>query len=357
MASTSAQAKPSREEINALLTRVLSLPDLAKFEVFAALREDLAGALNPEHPENQLIQERRDALAYIEKAAKHLGLGVREAPTKAQFDQVAEELGWEWNGAKVNRVWERWRMATDAYLGTRGIKTPAARKRGRHIRGAIANTTQKHLEALRTWLASEPEVETHAAFNKFAEAYNASLPDGAVPFARASTIARGLPVSWQNAIKIARKETTLEQAIKDELAETLPAVLDSKTLVGLPQISRILKASTQVVSEFAANDSKFPVPVAHFDGHAAWLYEDVKLYRRALAVPKRAEDELQRSFMSKSELATRLEKSANAVGKAILRKAWQRVPQPEGELGVGIYYWRREKAEAWIKQAEAAKRG
>lgn len=58
--------------------------------------------------------------------------------------------------------------------------------------------------------------------------------------------------------------------------------------------------------------------------------------------------------MSTSELADRLERRTKAVRKAIRRKAWQTVPQPAGELGVGIYYWRREKAEAWIQQAKNA---
>lgn len=70
---------PTRHEIDVLIDRVRAWPDLAKFEVFDALREDLAGALSSEHPENLLIQERRDALAYIEKAAKHLHPGRAQA--------------------------------------------------------------------------------------------------------------------------------------------------------------------------------------------------------------------------------------------------------------------------------------
>ena len=342
----------TRQEVHGVIARVLGLPDVAKFEVFDALREDLAGVLSTEHPDNRLIRERQEALAYIEKAAKLLGLPLREAPTKAQFDQVASEQEWEWNGARVNRVWERWRMAADAYLGTRRIKIPDGRKRAHRLRGAKGNTTAKHFEALRAWLATDPSVETHQSFNDFAEAYNANLPDGAVPLARASTIARGLPVSWENAIRVARKEATMDETIKQELAESLPDTLDSKTLVGLPQLSRIFKSSTQVVTELTREDPKFPVPVAHFDGHPGWLYEDVKLYRRNLATPKRGEDELQRAYIGTSELASLLGRGKQAIRRAVHKQAWGRVPQPEGALGVGrIYYWRREKVQTWLKQA------
>jgi hypothetical protein len=343
-----------KKDLGELISRIQRLSDLDKFEIFHALRKDLAGELSAEHPENTLMRERQEALAYIEKAAKHLKLPLREAPTKAQFDQVAEELNWEWNGAKINRLWERWRMATDAYLGTRRIGTPAARERAKRLRGTVSNTPKKHFEGLRSWLATKPEVETHAAYDAFADAYNASLPEGQIPLARASTVARGLPVSWSNAIKVARKELTLERAISQELAESLPATLDDKTLVGLPQLSRIFKASTQVVRELTQADPKFPVPVAHLDGHAGWLYEDVKLYRRNLATPKRAEDEYQYSYISLSELLALLERKERPVRRAIREQAWSRVPQPEGELGVGIPYWRREKVEAWIAHANNA---
>jgi hypothetical protein len=342
---------PTREEIDALITQVSAWPDLAKFELFAALREDLAAVLEDEHPENRLIRERGEALEYLGRAIRHLSLPARQVPTKAQFDRVARELDWEWTGAKVIRVWERWKAVTQAYLETRRVRTPAARSRAHQPRGAKDNTTLKHVGALRAWLDTEPEAETHASFNAFAEAYNAALPDGAIPFARASTIARDLPVSWKNAIRVARRETTLAQASKQELAEALPAVLDAKTLVGLPQLSRIFKASTQVVTELTTSDPRFPVPVAHIDGRDAWLYEDVKLYRRNLATPKRAEDEYQRSFISLSELLPLLKRQEQAVRRAIRKQAWARVPPPEGELGTGIYYWRREKAEAWITQA------
>lgn len=340
---------PTRSEINGLKAQVLALPDLAKFELFDALREQLSGVFDGEHPEIRLIRERREAVLYIKKAAEHLQLPAREAPTKSQFDQVAKELDWEWDGARVIRVWERWRMATNAYLGTRRVDTPAGERRHGHARGPKDKTTEKHLESLRTWLASEPELEIRAAYDEFADAYNARLPTDAVPLVRASTINRGLPLSWENAIRVARRELPLEKAIKQDLAERLP-VSDAQTLVGLPLIARVLNEDAQGTRELAQEDPKFPVPVAHLDGHAAWLYEDVKLYRRGLAVPKRKADEHQRLVMSMSETSTQLDLSDRAVRRAIRKKNWSRVPPPEGALGVGIHYWRREKVEAWREQ-------
>jgi hypothetical protein len=38
-------------EINDLISWVRGMPDLVKFELFDALRDELAGSLDPEHPE------------------------------------------------------------------------------------------------------------------------------------------------------------------------------------------------------------------------------------------------------------------------------------------------------------------
>jgi hypothetical protein len=345
--------QPTRSEINELITRVRGLPDLVKFELFTVLRDDLAGSLGSEHPEAELIRERREALEYIGKAIKQLGLGPRQAPTQAQFDQVAKDQEWPWTGARVNRVWERWRNATQAYRGIRKIETPAARGRRKHERGPKGRAAEKHLQALKTWLASEPELETETAYDQFAEAYSRQLPKGALPLVRSSTIYRGLPISWESAIEVARGRYSLDKAIDTELADRLP-VLDENTLVGEPLIARVLKTSTQGVLELSTDDPNFPVAVVHLGRHAAWLYDDIKLYRRGLAAPKRKRDERQYMTLGVPELAALIDRSEKTVRKAIRAQAWDRAPKPEGAIATGVHYWQREKAEAWIEQRAKA---
>lgn len=345
--------QPTRTEINGLITRVRALPELVKFELFTVLRKELAGSLDPEHPEAKLIRERREALEYIGKAIGLLGLGPRQVPTQAQFDQVAKEQEWPWTGARVNRVWERWRNATQAYRGIRKIEAPAARGRRKRERGPKGRAAEKHLQALKTWLASEPELETKTAYDQFAETYNQHLPEGALPLVRASTIYHGLPVSWESAIEVARGRYSLDKAIETELADRLP-VLDENTLVGEPLIARVLKTSTQGVLELSTDDPNFPVAVAHLGRHAAWLYEDIKLYRRGLAAPKRKRDERQYATLGVPELAALIDRSEKTVREAIRAQAWDRAPKPEGAIATGVHYWQREKVEAWIEQRAKA---
>lgn len=112
--------------------------------------------------------------------------------------------------------------------------------------------------------------------------------------ARATTIERGLPLSWENAIRVALGELNADEAIEQDLEERLPTI-NANTLVGLPTLARILKIALQNVYALSEADENFPTPVAHLSRHTAWLYSDIKLYRRGLQVPKRKLDERQRA--------------------------------------------------------------
>lgn len=347
---------PSRKEINALVTRVLALPDLAKFEIFEALREDLAGALSKESPENRKVQERKEALVVIKKVAEELGLPANKAPTARQFDEVADRVAEGWNSQRVIRLWERWRLAKGAYLGTRKIDSPARRKRRGQLKGTWkqGDAQERYLASLKTWLDSEPERLTKAAYEEFAEAHNADLRAGEQPLSRAETIRRGLPLDWSNALAVARGDLTMEEALEVELAEQVPKG-DSQALVGIAAIAKMLNHPQVKIENLLKTDNTFPVPVAHIHGHRAWLYEDIKLYKRGLATPQRTEDELQALLMDGEELIALLGLNSHRdIRRAIHEKRWDCIPPPEGAIATGYHYWKRDKVKAWQEQREAA---
>jgi len=147
----------------------------------------------------------------------------------------------------------------------------------------------------------------------------------------------------------------MEEAIEAELAEQLPPYQED-ALVGLAAIGRLLNRSHASTRTLANTDGHFPIPVAHIGKHRAWLYEDIKLYKRGFASPKRQEDELEHLFMDSEELRTNLGLSQRTLRLIIINKRWDRAPQPEGAIAKGYYYWKRAKVQIWPKQKEADQR-
>jgi hypothetical protein len=343
----------TRKEVNAVIKLVLGLPALAKFEVFDALREDLAGVLSEENPENRRVRERREALLVIKRVAEHLDLPADKAPTTKQFNEVADQLVEGWDSARVTRLWERWRMAKDSYLGTRRIDSPASRKRRGRLRGHVkrGNQEEHYFDSVKRWLDSEPELLTKPAYDEFAEIYNADLRAGDQPLIRAETIRRGLPLDWLNIVAVARGDLTMDEALKTELAEQLPTNRKD-ALVGLAAIAKLFNRPSERMENLAREDKDFPVPVAHIRGNRAWLYEDMKLYKRGLEAPKRTEDELQSQFMDAHELGARLDLKFQVLQRIIWDQRWDRAPQPEGAIATGYYYWKRAKVETWLQPLE-----
>lgn len=93
----------------------------------------------------------------------------------------------------------------------------------------------------------------------------------------------------------------------------------------------------------------FPTPVAVIGESRAWLYEDLKLYKRGLAAPKRSNAELQFLYMDASELRSRLNLSLGPFQRRVREKRWDLVPRPEGAVAIGAPYWLREKVEDWLR--------
>lgn len=93
----------------------------------------------------------------------------------------------------------------------------------------------------------------------------------------------------------------------------------------------------------------FPTPVAVIAGQRAWLYEDLKRYKRGLATQQRSEGERQYLYMDGPELSIRLNLSPEVLRRQIKLKRWDRVPRVEGFTSAGAPYWLRGKVEDWLK--------
>jgi hypothetical protein len=334
-----------RHEVNAVIARVLGLPDVAKFEVFKALQDDLSATVLND-PKTRLIEKRNETLEALTRVAEHLGLPAGEPPTTKQFDATAKELGLPWSSSAVGRLWGHWSLAVEVFKGQRGDTVKGIRQKA-----GLPNRPRKksadYLNDIRTWLESSPNDFSRKAYEAFALDYNlrAAWEDA---LATGVAISRNLTLHWKNVVTVAKGDLTHEEASEQELAEILPAH-GKDGLIGIPGIARFLRMPATTVESRAEEDRHFPVPVAHIQGNRAWLYEDIKLYKRGLAPPSRAEDEKQVLYMDASELIARLGISQNTLHGRIHAKRWGLVPQPEGTIAKGYCYWKREKIESWFK--------
>jgi len=332
----------------------LSLPLAEKLELFETLRADLAESttsiLSDEDGTNRRLRLQREALDAMGKTAAHLDLSDGTAPTPAQFDGAARELGLPWTAARVIRVWERWRVAVDGYLGRVTPETPTRRAQRRRKRGG-AGGYMDSFEGMRLWLADESTtVEDLPSYDTFADGYNAKLSASEQRLRRGHTIRRKHSVSWEHLVAIAKGEMTLEEARQAELAQQLPRGRDA--IVGLAVIARLLGVSSATAKDRADRDEHFPTAVAQIMGDRAWLLSDVQRYRKRLAPLARQENEMQGRFMDARELRARLGMNERTMWRVILDQRWDRAPQPAGAVGKGVWYWKREQAERWLRGRE-----
>jgi hypothetical protein len=351
----------TRQEVNAVITRVLGLPDLAKFKVFDALLKDLGEQVGEEASTVRLVRERKEAVKVIGLVAEHLELAANKAPTVKQFDEVVGEVAEEWSSQKVIRVWERWRLAIQSYKGERRTDPPERRQmRRKNAAGSHGKRSRDdYVQGVRTWLATKPKKETKASYDSFAEQHNAER--AALPYdferrraghslVQAISVTNNLSIGWPYVLKVAKEEISLAKAQEAQLADSLPPVSENR-IIGLASIAKLLKRQPDAVKELANTEPSFPVSVAHIQEHRAWLYEDMLLYKRGLAAPERDEDELQSLFADADELQARLVITPTAFKSALRRKRWDLIPKPEGALVGGIYYWKRTQIDHWLKGA------
>jgi len=359
--------EPTRQEVHALVSRVLSWPDLAKFEVFEALLNDLGDSVELDDPVVRLAGERREALDMIARASEFLGLPAGKAPTVKQFNQAVKDVASDWNSQRVIRVWEQWRLAIQAFKGEREVQTRARREaRSQIARGGGRRSRVDYLNGVRKWLQSRPGVETAKSYSAYAEQFNVKLAEqnaaGAPvdekqrPLVSADAVRENLSLpDWPTVIRVAKRQSSLQAAQEQAFAERIPPPRQNR-IIGLAAFARLLKRTDGAVRELAETDKNFPTPIAFIQGHRAWLYEDARLYKRGLAPPSRDEGELQALFADTEELRAKVRLMPVAFNSALARQRWGKIPRPDGALVAGVYYWERAQIENWRKARSKRKK-
>lgn len=328
--------------------KVLRLPDLAKFELYEALRDDLIRTMSTESLETRRVREGREALATIKAVAEKIGSADTEKLTVKKFDTVSRRLELGWSSARIIRLYGTWRLAISVYRGDR--QSPpimvAGRLRGR---ASLDITDQEAFDGIRQWLSTKPTKKQLTAYTAWVVKHNAGLKETEKPLLRGNSLHSRYSMAWPTLVDIAEGKITLEAAREKYLAERTNHKRNAD-LIGGPGASEFLGLSPSNLSYRIRTDKNFPIPVAHISNKAAWLMGDLRLYKRGLPTPDRVEDEAQPDYMDVIEIRARLGIATGTSNKWLRRKRWNKIPEPDGYLGIGYPYWKRAKAEKWFKK-------
>lgn len=284
----------------------------------------------------------------LTRVADHLraegGLSHAQAPTARQFDQTTQAIGLEMRSSRVVRAFGSWRNAKAALLGEHVLETPAQRRLRRHA-STRARTHEDHITALRLWLATKPPALRRADYDAFAHAENQAQQHGS-PLPRSSAIVSGLGIAWDEALRVAKGDTSLDAVHRSEGEELKGR--DDQDLVGTAAVRALLGVRTQQVDELL-RDPDFPVPVARLGRARVWVLGDLRAYRAGKPVPDRAEGELQRKLVGTTEMAELAGIDIDYLRTLISKQRWHLIPRPAGQVGAKHYWWRGE-VKKWLAE-------
>lgn len=332
-------AAPLEREL--VLQRFFALAPKDQLASYRVIRDYLAARIR-ETRRDRLVEERAAALDAFAAVVEHLGLEPGRAPTAREFDTAARELGLDWNRGRVQRLWGRWRFASEAF---RGERTPESADRRAQRRAAIGRSRGREagLVALRLWLRDQPSRETVRDYETWAAQYNGLLPDGEVPLPTAATIRRWIPVTWRDAVKMARGELSADKARPPQKAVRGRRCRGPYKLIPPGDVEALLGLGRGRARAVISGPS-FPRPVIVLDRLRLWVKSDVVAYKNGRPFPKRKTNEFRSLYLTTAEVIklTGLSRSGVDTGA-------KKVPAPAVQMS-GTNLWLRSELDEWLKR-------
>lgn len=351
-----------------VLQRALNLPTRDQLALYEFLLSYLAGHIGEETAANRQLRLRDEALATIERVAKHLGLPDGEAPRVTDFNRACRELGIPWRSHHVIRAFGRWNNAKNAYGGRRVPETASQRSLRRATAGR-KRTHEEYFEGVRIWLQARPASTRRGDYAAFRAEYNAKLPAGQRPLVGVWMLTAELGLGWDQVLAIARGEKTVEQAWREREAGTdkrsSGAGAEQATtrssgrrkapwdeLVSAREAAAMLGLAHSQFDDHSRRRS-FPLPAARLGSARVWRRVDIETYRDGgTRFRTKRENELQGEIMDAHEVRRRLGIDQKLLTLRLRREQYHLVPKPTGRVGGWIYYWRRRDAERWFERHE-----
>jgi len=347
------QRSPALRDV---LRRFFELSTTEQLVAHQEIRQHLAAGTWVDSEEERVIDRKAEALEALKQAASELRrrgqLDLGKAPTAKQFDEAAITSGSEWRSGQVIRAFGSWRNAKRALLGGSVRESPAqARARARRV--GRTRSHEEPIEAVRLWLATEPEafrLVDYAAFVAEANKKRAKTsPSKPLPSWQA--VEGSLRLGWEAILGVARGEKTLEEAQQSQRSQLLEGLTD-KSLVGTDVALLVLDVQTCNLSQAIKRDD-FPQPVAKVGRNRAWMLGDLKKYRDKERVPRRRELALQEKVLDAPALASAMGIALDYLRTLLSRERWDRVPKPAGRVGQN-HYWLRQDIKQWLPKPNPA---
>ena len=341
-------------EREALLARVLALPEREQLEIHHTLSASLGGRLGRETDRDRQVRLRYEALEAMRAAAKHLRLPETQAPTIPQYKRAAKEAGLPLTFNAVYRAFEEnWDIATRFYLGQDVPATAAQRSARRAILGRNRTDKEAPLSGVRLFLAQDPPPvsTTRADYGEWARERNETLAPGELRvIENADHLRMVLRTGWERCLAVARNEMVLEDAQELTLAEQLN---EAGPLVGHHLASWYLGLSPHGRH---AKRAGYPQPVVCLGKtNWLWLLTDIEAFKRGKRDFAHERGALQDTYIDAHDLAALLDLSTTHLKSRLERedgattKTWEKLPKPTGRAGKGLY-WDRAYAQRWLDE-------
>jgi len=346
-------------EREALLVRVLALPEREQLEIHEALSDSLGGRLGRESERARQARLRHEAVGAMRAAAEHLGLPETEAPTIPEYKRAAKETSLPLTFGAVYRAFEEsWDIATRFYLGQDVPPTAAARAVQRAAHARSGTKKESPLTGVRLFLSQDPPPAstTRDDYGEWARERNEALAPGELTvIERADSIRRVLGTGWERCLAVARDEMTLEEAQALTLSENLS---EAGPLVGHHLASWYLGLSPNARH---ATRPGYPEPVVRLaKTNWLWLLVDIEAFKRGKRDFAHERGALQDTFIDSDGLGALLDLGPQALKERVdtegVAKTWERVPKPTGRAGKGLY-WERAYAQRWLDEHPYAVKG
>jgi hypothetical protein len=343
-------SQPATRELELVLQRFLDLAPADQLHAYREIRNHLADRAR-ETKRDRIVAEKEEAVAAFATVAAHLSLPAGEAPTPAQFDAAARDLGLtcarglKWDRSRVRRAWGRWRFAKDVFLGREPSR--GTRPRGRWRR----QTHETRLRAVKLWLTTNPQNLSSAAYSAWAREYNDNLAAGELPVAiRAASISTKMNKTWPDVIRVVRGEITEAEARPLQKRRVERYCRGPHDLVSFEELRKILKRPVRGAG-IEARRGDFPAPAIILPSTRFWLRDDVKAYKAGRRWTSE-ENDRQRDSLRHLYLTVDQVKELTGLNRDQLKMGRDGMPPPVVKLGFRMLWLRSE-----VEASAATKRG
>jgi predicted DNA-binding transcriptional regulator AlpA len=299
-----------------------------------------------ESKEHKLLRERAEALDGLASVARELGLPRGRWPTIDEYQRVAPSLGVRYSHQQVIRRWGRWEDAGRMLVGQRITETLKQRSLRRATSGRSRNH-ETYLQGLRDWLNTSPLSTTEPDNAGWVKQENLVHEPDHLPYVGPRAVMAGLLLRWPWCVRVATRETTLEEAQEAHLRELTEASGELQLLAtrGVALVLGIGGTHPHALT----SQPGFPPHVATIGRARVWYRSDIEAHRDGVPVPRRKPDELTPKLANSADVSKALGMPPDSLISLIHRSYWHLVPPPTAQVSTALY-WLREDLDRWLNE-------